>query len=112
MTCRSPTIPRSSRSIPKSTEGYIDRGWIYVLNDDLDNAGADFDTALKLQENNAMALVGRGVVKSRKGKPTDGSADLKLAEQARARHLRRGPQARHQVAVSPTPRADSWAFRA
>ncbi|MFA9387816.1 MAG: hypothetical protein ACERIE_07080 [Methyloceanibacter sp.] len=65
---------------PETAQGYIDRGWIYVLNDDLDNAGADFDTALKLQKNSALALVGRGIVKSRKGKPTDGSADLRLAE--------------------------------
>jgi Tfp pilus assembly protein PilF len=65
---------------PQLTEGYIDRGWVYVLNDNLDKAGDDFDKALKLQENNAIALVGRGLVKSRKGEVTDGSADLRMAE--------------------------------
>ena len=48
--------------------------------DNLDKAGPDFDTALKIQKNNALALVGRGVVKSRQGNPTDGTADLRLAE--------------------------------
>jgi tetratricopeptide (TPR) repeat protein len=65
---------------PQLTEGYIDRGWVYVLNDDLDKAGDDFDKALKLQKNNAFALVGRGLVRSRKGEVTDGSVDLRLAE--------------------------------
>jgi hypothetical protein len=41
----------------------------------------DFTAALKIHENDASALVGRGVVKSRKGKPTDGSADISLAIQ-------------------------------
>jgi tetratricopeptide (TPR) repeat protein len=59
---------------------YVDRGWVYVLKDDLDKAAPDFDNALKLQNNNALALVGRGVVKSRQGEPTDGSADLALAK--------------------------------
>ena len=52
-----------------------------MLKGDLDKAGADFDTALKLHDNEPSALVGRGLVKSRKGKPTDGSADLALARQ-------------------------------
>ena len=61
-------------------KGYIDRGWVFVLKNDLDKAGADFDTALQLHQNEPSALVGRGVVKSRKGEPTDGSADLALAQ--------------------------------
>ncbi|ODR97294.1 hypothetical protein AUC71_04170 [Methyloceanibacter marginalis] len=65
---------------PETAKGYVDRGWVYVLNDDLDKAGSDFDTALKIQNTNALALVGRGVVKSRTGEPTDGSADLRMAE--------------------------------
>ncbi len=65
---------------PETAKGYVDRGWVYVLDDQLDKAGPDFDTALKIQGNNALALVGRGVVKSRTGDPTDGSADLRLAE--------------------------------
>ena len=52
-----------------------------MLKGDLDNAGADFDTALKIKQNEPSALVGRGRVKSRKGKPTDGAADLALAKQ-------------------------------
>ena len=64
---------------PDKAKGYVDRGWVYVLKNDLDKALADFDTALKIHENDASALVGRGVVKSRKGKPTDGSADIQLA---------------------------------
>ena len=51
-----------------------------MLNDDLDKAAPDFDTALKIQNSNALALVGRGLVKSRKGEPTDGSTDLRMAE--------------------------------
>jgi len=66
---------------PDGPKGYIDRGWVYVLKGDLDNAGADFDTALKIKQNEPSALVGRGLVKSRKGKPTDGAADLALAKQ-------------------------------
>ena len=66
---------------PDLAKGYIDRGWIYVLKNDLDKAWDDFDKALKLHTNNASALVGRGVVKSRKGKPTDGSADIHMAIQ-------------------------------
>jgi Tfp pilus assembly protein PilF len=65
---------------PQKPRGYIDRGWVYVLDDQLDKAGSDFDTALEIQGNNALALVGRGVVKSRTGQPTDGSADLRTAE--------------------------------
>jgi Flp pilus assembly protein TadD len=53
---------------------------VYVLKNDLDKAAADFDKALELKQNDAAALVGRGLVKSRKGKPTDGSADLALAQ--------------------------------
>ena len=64
---------------PDLAKNYIDRGWIYVLQNDLDHAMEDFTAALKLQENNASALVGRGLVKSRKGKATDGSADIALA---------------------------------
>jgi tetratricopeptide (TPR) repeat protein len=60
-------------------KGYVDRGWIYVLKNDLDKALIDFNTALRIHTNNASALVGRGVVSSRKGKPTDGSADIQLA---------------------------------
>jgi hypothetical protein len=51
-----------------------------VLKNDLDKAGADFDKALILHNNHPSALVGRGVVKSRKGQPTDGAADLALAQ--------------------------------
>ena len=80
MTYRLPTTREVIKLEPEHAKGYVDRGWVYVLNDDLDNAGADFDTALKLQQTNASALVGRGVVKSRTGKPTDGSADLKMAQ--------------------------------
>ena len=65
---------------PEGAKGYIDRGWIFVLKNDLDKAGADFDKALELHQNDASALVGRGLVKSRKGQPTDGSADLALAQ--------------------------------
>jgi tetratricopeptide (TPR) repeat protein len=64
---------------PERAKGYIDRGWIYVLKNDLDRAEADFEKALKLHESDAYALVGRGVVKSRKGNSTDGSADISLA---------------------------------
>jgi hypothetical protein len=64
----------------QTAKGYVDRGWIFVLKNDLNKAAADFDTALILQNNHASALVGRGVVKSRKGKPTDGAADLALAK--------------------------------
>ncbi len=64
---------------PDKPKGYIDRGWVYVLKNDLDKALEDFTSALKIHENDASALVGRGVVKSRKGKPTDGSADISLA---------------------------------
>ena len=66
---------------PDKPKGYIDRGWIYVLKNDLDHAMEDFTAALKIHDNDAAALVGRGVVKSRKGKPTDGSADISLAIQ-------------------------------
>ena len=65
----------------EAAKGYVDRGWVYVLKNDLDKAEADFDKALELHQNDPSALVGRGVVKSRKGKPTDGSADLALARQ-------------------------------
>ena len=54
---------------------------MFVLKGDLDKAGPDFDAALKLHQNDPSALVGRGVVKSRTGKPTDGAADLALAKQ-------------------------------
>ena len=66
---------------PEGPKGYIDRGWVFVLKSDLDKAQADFDKALELHQNDPSALVGRGVVKSRKGKPTDGAADLALAKQ-------------------------------
>jgi tetratricopeptide (TPR) repeat protein len=66
---------------PDLAKGYVDRGWVYVLNNDLDKALEDFSKALQLHTNNASALVGRGVVRSRKGKPTDGSADIQLAIQ-------------------------------
>jgi tetratricopeptide (TPR) repeat protein len=65
---------------PEVAKGYIDRGWVFVLKNDLDKAGADFDKALELHQNDPSALVGRGVVKSRKGQPTDGNADLSLAQ--------------------------------
>ena len=65
---------------PEAAKGYVDRGWVFVLKNDLDKAGADFDKALVLHQNDASALVGRGLVKSRKGQPTDGSADLALAQ--------------------------------
>ena len=53
----------------KTLEGY-EQGRVVIIE------FPDFDTALKIQSNNALALVGRGVVKSRTGEPTDGSADL------------------------------------
>ena len=84
---------------PDGPKGYIDRGWVFVLNNDLDKAEADFDKALELHQNDPSALVGRGVVKSRKGKPTDGTADLSLAA-ARARHFRRDQEARRRVAAA------------
>jgi tetratricopeptide (TPR) repeat protein len=65
---------------PESAKAYVDRGWVFVLKNDLDKAGVDFDKALELHNNDPAALVGRGVVKSRKGQPTDGSADLALAQ--------------------------------
>jgi tetratricopeptide (TPR) repeat protein len=65
---------------PGGAKGYIDRGWVFVLKNDLDKAAADFDKALELHQNDPSALVGRGVVKSRKGQPTDGNADLSLAQ--------------------------------
>jgi len=64
---------------PDKPKGYIDRGWIYVLKNDLDHAMDDFTAALKIHENDASALVGVGVVKSRKGKPTDGSREIQQA---------------------------------
>jgi tetratricopeptide (TPR) repeat protein len=64
---------------PDKANGYIDRGWIYVLKNDLDRAMDDFTAALKIHENDASALVGVGVVKSRKGKPTDGSREIQHA---------------------------------
>jgi tetratricopeptide (TPR) repeat protein len=64
---------------PDDAKAYVDRGWIYVLKDDLDHAMDDFAKALTIHENDASALVGRGLVKSRKGHPTDGSADITLA---------------------------------
>jgi tetratricopeptide (TPR) repeat protein len=64
---------------PDKANGYIDRGWIYVLKNDLDRAMNDFTAALKIHENDASALVGVGVVKSRKGKPTDGSREIQQA---------------------------------
>lgn len=64
---------------PDQAKGYVDRGWIYVLKNDLDKALEDFTTTLKIHENDASALVGVGVVKSRKGKPTDGSREIQQA---------------------------------
>jgi tetratricopeptide (TPR) repeat protein len=64
---------------PDKAKGYVDRGWIYVLKNDLDKALADFTTTLKIHENDASALVGVGLVKSRKGKPTDGSREIQHA---------------------------------
>ena len=64
---------------PDKAKGYVDRGWIYVLKNDLDKALEDFTTTLKIHENDASALVGVGLVKSRKGKPTDGSREIQHA---------------------------------
>jgi tetratricopeptide (TPR) repeat protein len=64
-----------------AAKGYVDQGWIYVLRNDLDKAMEDFTNALKIEQSNASALFGRGLVKSRQGKPTDGSNDLALAKQ-------------------------------
>lgn len=64
---------------PTKAQSYVDRGWVYVLLDELDKAEDDFEKALQIQDNNAFAIAGIGVVKSRKGKPTDGSADLSMA---------------------------------
>lgn len=64
-----------------SAKNFTDRGWTYVLKNDLDHAMEDFTAALKVHENDASALVGRGLVKSRKGAPTDGSDDIRLATQ-------------------------------
>lgn len=64
---------------PDNAKGFVDRGWIYVLKNDLDHAMEDFTAALKIHENDASALVGVGLVKSRKGKPTDGSREISHA---------------------------------
>jgi tetratricopeptide (TPR) repeat protein len=64
---------------PDKATGYVDRGWIYVLKNDLDKALEDFTTTLKIHNNDASALVGIGLVKSRKGKPTDGSREIQQA---------------------------------
>jgi tetratricopeptide (TPR) repeat protein len=64
---------------PDKAKGYVDRGWIYVLKNDLDKALEDFMATLKIHENDASALVGVGLVKSRQGKPTDGSREIQHA---------------------------------
>ena len=74
-----------------------------MLKNDLDNALEDFTTALKIHENDASALVGVGVVKSRKGKPTDGSREIQHAIDARAGHHRPDQEARRGVGGSPYP---------
>ena len=71
---------QGSRSSPKPRRAISTRLGVRVKND-LDKAKADFDKALELHQNDPSALVGRGVVKTRKGKPTDGAADLALAKQ-------------------------------
>src|SRR6476646_4269706 len=65
----------------RQKKDYVNRGWVYVLKNDLDHAMDDFSKALSIHQNDASALVGRGLVKSRKGQPTDGSADISLAVQ-------------------------------
>jgi Flp pilus assembly protein TadD len=95
----SPTIAKVIKRDPDVAKGYVDRGWIYVLKSDLDKAEADFAAALKLHENDASALVGRGVVKSRKASLPTAAPIFRCAE-TRARHRRRDQEARHQQ-VSP-----------
>ena len=66
---------------PEGPKGYIDRGWVFVLKGDLDNAGADFDTALTIKQNDPSALVGRGLVRAARASRPTAAADLALAKQ-------------------------------
>ena len=98
---------------PEGPKGYIDRGWVFVLKDDLDKAQADFDTALEAPPERSF-----GAGRPRRGEEPQGQADRRRrrsrARQAdRARHFRRDQEARRRVAVSTaTPRVGSWAIRA
>ena len=65
---------------PQVAKGYVDRGWVYVLRTTSTRLAPTSKPRSRFQKNNALALVGRGVVKSRQGNPTDGTADLRLAE--------------------------------
>jgi tetratricopeptide (TPR) repeat protein len=65
----------------QSKEGgyYNSRAWLQLRLGNQDKALADYDRALKLQPENALALYGRGVVRSKQGQGQTGQADIEAA---------------------------------
>lgn len=51
---------------PEDATNYIDRGYAYYENNELDMAITDFDKAIQLKPEDANAYFGRGLVHSKK----------------------------------------------
>jgi tetratricopeptide (TPR) repeat protein len=69
--CRS-AIGDYNRAIqvdPNYSQAYVRRGWAFLCLDELANAEADFDKALKLAPGDAYAQSGRAEVCQRQNKP-------------------------------------------
>jgi tetratricopeptide (TPR) repeat protein len=64
---------------PDDAEGFVDRGTIMMANDRLDEAIADFTSALAADPRNARALAARGYARAKKGDFAAARVDLDAA---------------------------------
>jgi tetratricopeptide (TPR) repeat protein len=73
------------------------RGLVNLRRNQLDEAMADYDEALKIDPKIAWSLHGRGIAELRKGLSAPGAADIAVAK-ALAPHL---PELAQRIGVSP-----------
>ena len=69
---------------PEDADYVNSRGLVYLRLDRLDDAIADYDTALRLKPKLAGSLYGRGLAKQRKGDQAGGEADIAAAKAIKA----------------------------
>jgi predicted aspartyl protease/tetratricopeptide (TPR) repeat protein len=71
---------RKAASIEAFAMAMSDRGLVYLRQGKLESALADFNAALKLQPDAALARYGRGLVEIRKGLAAEGQADIAASQ--------------------------------
>ena len=94
----SPTWTRPSGSTRRDATAYTNRGWAWMMKDELDKAIADLDEAIRLDPKDAMAYTNRGAAWLKKDELDKAIADLDEAIRLDPKHAMAYQQPRRRLA--------------